>query len=124
MKSTGIFTLLLTLVFALFTSSCGNQGAKTEQQTEPQVVAEDLHLHYIQVGVEGMTCEGCEGTVKGAIEKVEGVHMASATHLEKYALAGYDEVTPDTAALREAITATGYTVTSFKFIGHELPKKE
>ena len=114
----------MTLVFALFAFSCGNQGAKTEQQAEPQVVAEDVHLHYIQVAVEGMTCEGCENTVKGAIAKVEGVQMASATHVDKYALAGYAAATPDTAALRAAITTAGYTVTGFKFIGHDLPEKE
>lgn len=114
----------MTVVLALFTVSCGNQGAKNEQPAEVQIVAEDLHLHYIQIAVEGMTCEGCESTVKGAIEKVAGVQMGSATHVDKYALAGYDQVTPDTTALREAITATGYTVTGFKFIGHDLPKKQ
>jgi copper chaperone CopZ len=124
MRSSRFFTTLVTLVFAIIVSSCGNQGTKTEPQAEPQVVAEDLHLHYIQVSVEGMTCEGCQNTVKGAIEKVEGVQMASATHVDKYALAGYDAVTPDTAALRAAITTAGYTVTGFKFIGHDLPKKE
>jgi copper chaperone len=124
MNTRRIFPLLMTMVIAIFAISCGNQGAKTEKQAEPQVVAEDLHLHYIQVAVEGMTCGGCENSVKGAIAKVEGVQMASATHVDKYALAGYDAVTPDTAALRAAITTAGYTVTGFKFIGHELPKKE
>jgi copper chaperone CopZ len=120
--------MFIALLFAIIATSCGNKGTKTEPQAEPQVVAEDIHtndhLHYIQVAVEGMTCEGCENTVKGAIEKIEGVKMSSATHVDKYALAGYDEVTPDTAALREAITTAGYTVTGFKFIGHDLPKKE
>ena len=123
MKLKNLITILI-IGSAIAVASCGGQGQKAEKQAEAAPQEEHVHLHYIQVAVEGMTCAGCEGTVKSAIEKVEGVHMASATHVDKYALAGYDEVTPDTAALRKAITATGYTVTGFKFIGHDLPKKE
>lgn len=121
MKLRNLFPILV-MAAAFVVASCGNQGQKPEAEAVP--VEEHAHLHYIQVAVEGMTCEGCENTVKGAIEKVAGVKSASATHLDKYALAGYDEATPDTTAIREAITAAGYTVTGFSFIGHDLPKKE
>ena len=123
MKS-GIIFLATLLIVALAATSCGSKGQKAEQADAIEVITEDVHLHYIQVGVEGMTCEGCENTVKGAIGKVAGVHSATATHLEAYAIAGYAAEEPDTTALREAITATGYTVTGFKFLGHDLPKKE
>ncbi|MFO7573559.1 MAG: cation transporter [Bacteroidales bacterium] len=123
MKS-GILFLATILVVSLATTSCGSKGKKAEQAEVIEVITEDVHLHYIQVGVEGMTCEGCENTVKGAIENVAGVNSATATHLEAYAIAGYAGEEPDTTALREAITATGYTVTGFKLLGHDLPKKE
>ncbi|MBE0674425.1 MAG: heavy-metal-associated domain-containing protein [Bacteroidales bacterium] len=123
MKLRNLFPILV-MAAAFVVASCGNQGQKPEAEAEAVPVEEHAHLHYIQVAVEGMTCEGCENTVKGAIEKVAGVKSASATHLDKYALAGYDEATPDTTAIREAVTAAGYTVTGFSFIGHDLPKKE
>jgi copper chaperone CopZ len=128
MKYRNLFTSFV-IAAALLMSSCGGQGnnsTKEAEETHAEAVqsADQAHLHYIQVAVEGMTCEGCENTVKGAIEKVAGVESATATHIDKYAIAGYDAVTPDTTALREAITAAGYTVNGFKFIGHDLPKKE
>jgi copper chaperone CopZ len=123
MKS-GILFLATTLVIVMVTASCGNKAQKAEQADVTEAVAEETHLHYIQVSVEGMTCEGCENTVKGAAEKVEGVYSATATHAEAYAILAYDADTPDTAAIREAITTSGYTVTGFKFLGHDLPKKE
>lgn len=123
MKLKNLITILL-MCSALAIASCGGQGQKAEKQAEAAPQEEHVHLHYIQVAVEGMTCAGCENTVKGAMEKVAGVHSATATHLESYALAGYAAAEPDTSALREAITATGYTVKGFKFLGHELPKKE
>lgn len=123
MKS-ALLSIAAIILIAIAVASCGNKGQKAEQAAATEVVAEDIHLHYIQVMVDGMTCTGCENTVKGAIEKVELVYNAKATHVDGYAIAAYDAGTPDTAALREAITTAGYTVTGFKFLGHDLPKKE
>lgn len=123
MKS-GILFLATIFVVALASASCGSKGQKAGQTDVKEVITEDVHLHYIQVGVEGMTCGGCENTVKVAVEKVAGVHSATATHLESATLVGYAGKEPDTTALREAIAATGYTVTGFKFLGHDLPRKE
>jgi copper chaperone CopZ len=123
MKLKNLITILL-IGSAIALASCGGQGQKAEKQAETAPQEEHVHLHYIQVAVEGMTCTGCENTVKGAIEKVAGVHSASATHVDAYAIAGYATAAPDTTAIKEAITAAGYTVTGFKFIGHDLPKKE
>lgn len=119
-----LFLISLLIAAAISVSSCGNKGQKSEEAAATEAVAEDVHLHYVQIAVTGMTCEGCENTVKGAIGKVAGVNSASATHTDAYALAGYAGEAPDTAAIRKAITEAGYTVTGMKFIGHELPKKE
>lgn len=119
--------LLLSVLFFLI-QACGGGTTGDQQQDEKQQQAamqeEDLHLHYVQVFVEGMTCDGCAGTVKGAVEGVDNVHSATATFEEAYAIAGYNEVRPDTALIREAITSAGYKVTGFKMLGHELPEKQ
>ncbi|MBM3420347.1 MAG: heavy-metal-associated domain-containing protein [Bacteroidetes bacterium] len=119
-----LLLISLLIIAALSITSCGTRGQQAEEATAAEAVTEDVHLHYVQIAVTGMTCEGCENTVKGAIEKVAGVHSASATHADAYALAGYAAGAPDTAALRQAIAGAGYTVTGMKFIGHDLPKKE
>lgn len=126
MKTRNIFTLLIAVIVVVSVTSCTSGGKKAEKQPEATVMAEadHDHLHYIKVSIEGMTCEGCQNTVKGAIEKLAGVDSVHATFVDAYALAGYAETTPDTAAIRTAVTEAGYKVTGFAFIGHDLPKKE
>lgn len=128
MKARNIFSLLIAVIVVVSISSCTGGGKKAEKQPEATVMAETdqahAHLHYIQVSIEGMTCEGCENTVKGAIQNLAGVDSVIATHVDAYALAGYAATTPDTAAIRTAVTEAGYKVTGFAFIGHDLPKKE
>lgn len=126
MKTRNLFSLIFAAVIAVSVVSCGGGGAKAEKQPEATVMADEnlAHLHYIQVSVEGMTCEGCQNTVKGAITGIPGVDSAMASFTDGRAFAGYDETTPDTAAIRAAITGAGYKVTAFTFIGHDLPKIE
>jgi len=126
MKARNLFLFLFAAIIVVSMTSCGGGGTKAEKQPEATVMADEdhAHLHYIQVSVEGMTCEGCQNTVKGAITTVQGVDSAMASFTDGRALAGYAETTPDTAAIRAAITGAGYKVTGFTFIGHDLPKIE
>jgi len=126
MKTRNLFSLLFAAIILISFTACGGGGTKAEKQPDATVMAEDAHahahLHYIQVAVEGMTCEGCQNTVKGAITKVEGVDSAMASFTDGRAFAGYAATTPDTAAIRAAITEAGYKVNGFAFIGHDLPE--
>lgn len=115
--------ILLTAFTVMMISACSGSGNKEEKVTTPAETvapAQDMHLHYIVISVEGMTCEGCENTVKGAISGVKGVASATASHTDKRAIAGYAGETPDTATLRKAIVSAGYTVNGFQLIGHNM----
>jgi copper chaperone CopZ len=124
MKTRNLISLLFAAIIVVSFTACGGGGTKAEKQPEATVMADadHAHLHYIQVAVEGMTCEGCQNTVKGAITKVAGVDSAMASFTDGRAFAGYAATTPDTAALRTAITEAGYKVTGFAFISHDLPE--
>jgi len=119
MSNKSLYSLFLTIIVVAFVAACSGGGKKAEKEPESVVVAEDLHLHFIQVSVEGMTCEGCQNTVKGAITKIEGVDSVSASFTDARALAGYSGKVPDTAAIRTAVTDAGYTVKGFTFLAHE-----
>ena len=58
--------------------------------------------------VEGMTCGGCEASVKLAVKRLDGVQAVAASHKEKRATVTYDakRVTPQ--AIVEAIEKLGY----------------
>jgi copper chaperone CopZ len=59
--------------------------------------------------VEGMTCGGCEASVKLTVKRLDGVQAVEASHTEKRATVTYDSrrVTPQ--AIVEAIEKLSYT---------------
>jgi len=64
--------------------------------------------------VSGMTCAGCETTIKLALEHTPGVRSAEVSYERGEAVVEYDPTLTNTNKLRAAINETGYTC--------ELPK--
>ncbi len=64
----------------------------------------------IELPVEGMTCEHCVRTVKGALEKVPGVQSATVSLPERRAVVDVDDGRVTREALTAAITVAGYSV--------------
>ncbi len=64
--------------------------------------------------VSGMTCAGCETTIKFALEQTPGVQGAEVSYERGEAVVEYDPNVTNTDKLRAAINETGYTC--------ELPK--
>ncbi|MCA1745071.1 MAG: heavy-metal-associated domain-containing protein [Bacteroidales bacterium] len=58
--------------------------------------------------VEGMTCTGCENTVKNAVQSVDGVSTVDASFEDELVTISVAE-TADTAAIRQQIITSGYT---------------
>ncbi|KAB2965987.1 MAG: heavy-metal-associated domain-containing protein [Thermoanaerobaculia bacterium] len=84
------------LVAAAFAVQAAEQGP-----TAPSVIS--------VFKVEGMTCGGCEASVKITVKRLDGVQAVEASHAEKRATVTYDadKVTPQ--AIVEAIAKLGYT---------------
>ncbi|MDE0571969.1 heavy-metal-associated domain-containing protein [Demequina sp. B12] len=69
----------------------------------------------VTVNVSGMTCGGCAGKVKAALESTDGIEVATVDHTT-----GRVDVTPDGTvpvsdlefSIDEAVSSTGYTVAS------------
>ena len=61
--------------------------------------------------IEGMMCPHCEAHTKAALEAIEGVESASASHTEKQATVILKNDVPD-EILKEAVEKAGYTVLS------------
>ena len=65
------------------------------------------------IGVEGMMCEHCEATVKKALEKIDGVESAEASHEKNQAVVKLSKDVPD-EVLKQAIEDKDYKVTEIK----------
>lgn len=113
-----IHSIATILVFALFIVSCGKKDDpkttgenKSAGEQNQQVLASDKS---IEIHTSGMTCVGCENTIKGKVKKIDGVKEVNADHKTNVVKASYDPGKTNPDAIKEAITSAGYKVESIK----------
>ena len=70
------------------------------------------------LAVEGMACSMCEAHVNDAVRSAAAVKKVTSSH-KKGETVIISERAPDEAALRAAIEATGYRVTSYETAPYE-----
>ena len=81
-------------------------------QAEPAIKKEEPNMeNKITLDVEGMMCQHCEARVKKALEAVEGVVSATASHESNTAVVETNGKV-DAAALKAAVEAQDYKVTA------------
>lgn len=103
----GIVTVLATLLLAFPYYS----DAFFPQQNNQQVVyVQESQVETVTFNIEGMTCTGCEVTVKNAAGGVNGVLEANASYNTGQATIKYDQGKTTREAIVAAINETGFTV--------------
>lgn len=60
--------------------------------------------------VAGMKCGGCEKTVQGAADALDGVLSSKASSTEGSMVVEFDESKVSESAIKAAVTAKGFTV--------------
>ena len=81
--------------------SCGTGACRADRPA----------VRTVTLKVKGMMCEHCEAHVKEALEKLDGVESASASHTEGIAVAALSKEV-DRELLKTAVEAEGYEVLS------------
>lgn len=71
---------------------------------------QEAAVNKIEFQIKGMTCSGCEGHVKHAVNQLEGVIEASASYKDGKAVISYDASKTSPEKIKEAINSTGYKV--------------
>ena len=102
--------VIIVLFFVLFIS-CQDKSTETNETTEakkekPEKV--DTSLAEMTLRVKGMTCTGCENTIKSGLEELKGVASVKASHKDSMAIIQYtlNEVTIE--QIRDKIKEKGY----------------
>ncbi len=113
MKILGFLSIILLLAI-----SCQNNESKTANTDENVATELEAPVDYVMynVGIEGMTCTGCEETIEAGVTKVEGVGSVEANHVEGYAMLKFDKSKIDTLQVKNVIEAAGYKVLSFNVV--------
>lgn len=66
----------------------------------------------IIVHVSGMTCTGCENTIKAAVSKLKGVHEVKASFIDSVAVVRFDTTIVSKVDISNQISNSGYPVIS------------
>jgi len=104
--------LLIALIFTAF--ACKNATKETtEEVVEQQILA---NVQKIEIGIEGMTCTGCENTIQNTIKEFEGVYSVTASFENGTAIIEVDSTKADIVKIEEAINGVGYNATGHKKI--------
>lgn len=108
-----IYIFLIAIAFY----ACGSQGNKAGSETSTEVETIDpANLETIEIAVYGMTCGGCEKTVKTAVGNLPGVQDVSASHTDSLAVVTFDKTKSGFEEMKAAITDKGYEVIDFKIV--------
>src|SRR5690349_15386968 len=116
-------SILLAVIFSVFIIGCGKSDKQTtEQKNDKQSTDQNGGSNKtlqtsgddksIEIHTSGMTCTGCESTIKSKVKKVEGVKDVIADHKSNTVKASYDPSKTNPEAIKEAITSAGYKVES------------
>jgi copper chaperone CopZ len=105
--------LFIILVFAI---GCQTQTKKETKTTPPPVEqaminpAQDAVV--FELAVEGMTCTGCEETIKNSVNTLDGIQWIKATHTDGKVVLAMTQSNPDTTGVKQKIEESGYKVVS------------
>lgn len=114
--------LILSSIFLLFSLSACQSGESPgpagSDQNRPELDAVDKtsasvaqpQSQRMRFPVSGMVCEGCENSIRGAVEKLEGVVACTASHTAQEAVIDYDPTKISPERLSETIAKLGYEV--------------
>lgn len=117
----------ITILTAVFVIGCGKSDNKsstenktdskttnTEQKNESKTLEVSANDKAVEIHTTGMTCTGCENTIKSKVKKVEGVKDVMADFKSNTVKASFDPAKTNPDAIKEAITSAGYKVESVK----------
>ncbi|MDX1479214.1 MAG: mercuric transport protein MerTP [Saprospiraceae bacterium] len=101
---TAISILMLTLPLyagALYPSPVANE--------EVSLLADTTHV--VELGVVGMTCDGCEAHVEQAVGKLAGIAQVHASYRDSNTVVEFDPEKTSIGEITRAIESTSYKVT-------------
>jgi len=99
-----ILIVLLIIINVSFITSCSSSNNKTEKV----IIVKESDIVRKSIGVNGMTCVGCEVTLEENISKIEGVVTVKASHSDEEAIIEFDSTKTDIKTITETIEESGY----------------
>lgn len=78
------------------------------------VIVDQSDIQTVNFNIEGMTCAGCEESIKHAINKLNGITNFQVSYENGNTIIEFDKTKTNEMEIEKAINATGYKVTDKK----------
>lgn len=112
MKHTILFSIIV--IFTVFIVSCGKSDKQTAGKDQKSTQTDPSKLKTVEYKTKGMTCTGCEETIKERVKRVNGVQEVEADYKLNMAKVTYDTDKTNPKQIEEAIVDAGYKVLETK----------
>jgi mercuric ion transport protein len=107
--------LLFFAMISLLINSCKTATKETDEKemNEKEAVAiNPANVKEVSFDVNGMTCTGCENTVKSGVSELQGIVDVNASYLEGRVKVSFDTTLVSSSDIESAITGKGYKIAS------------
>jgi copper ion binding protein len=100
--------IIALLMIAFFAASCSGSA----DQAKVPAAATAAAIKAVSLQVKGMSCTGCEETIKETVQKIDGVTECKASFETGKADVKFDTTKTNAKTISDAIVAAGYEVSS------------
>ena len=100
--------ILIALFGFLAIVACNNNSNDTKDNENLQESVSIENQNTVLLHIEGMTCEGCENTIKIGIESLPGVMEVKASHVDSSAVVVYDASKVTVEEMGKMVQNKGY----------------
>ena len=103
--------LILLFFIALISFACQNNSEKAvKENTDEAAVINTENVVSYHIDVNGMTCTGCENTIKSGVKELSGISEVDANFKEAWATVSFDTTLTSIEEITLKITSKGYQV--------------
>ena len=99
-----VFSLAIILSF----SNCSDSASKNDEKNVAEI--EKSNILKAIINVKGMTCEGCETSIKTNVSKIPGVISVHASYSDEITAVEYDKTQTNSQEIEKVISETGYQI--------------
>ena len=100
--------IFITLAVFFVSVACNNNSNDTKDNEIHQESVSIENQNTVLLHIEGMTCEGCENTIKAGIESLPGVIEVKASHADSTAIVVYDAEQVNIEEMGKMVQKKGY----------------
>jgi copper chaperone CopZ len=104
-------SITLTPILFLSLLGCGQPSiSATAQPSAHNVEANHVELSTVTLHVEGMTCRGCENSIKSTLKKKAGIREVAASHSENSVVVTFERDRITIEEIKAVISDLGYQI--------------